>query len=1450
MLGKNTARAGIIVLLCGISVNYGFADFPKVWNGLGANNELTDADNWNPTGTPTSIQETRFTLTPGINTSPTAALADFSVDAINFTDSASAFTFTFDNHMLTLNGPGITGTHTNTTMFFNNIDNLTTIPANFELVSLDVSSTRNATIRMINSATLSGDNTGRDLSDLSDHQVLVKGQCLLPSNVQWTGTNAGNNQSTSGGGQNTIAIIGYHTNTSQVTFQSTFSLGENSTFSFSNEGIDHTSNTTAENNVVAYIGGSQGEFEKAVSLGDNVKFSFSNSGNEQSEGIGSANYAGYVGSNQVEFNDSLTIGDNAVFSLLNVGNNESNSGGGNLVGYLSSEQISVSATLIIGNNAVFSISNNGNEESGSAGSNYVGYIGSEQAAFEGTFFIGNNSVFSVSNTGNNQDTVGGSNNVGYINYEQVTFSGAATLGNNVTFSVFNSGNDQSTSGDGGNSTGVIGYQQVSFDDTLDVGNSVVISIFNSGTITSPNLTSSSYTGYVQEGGFSVSGTFTAGNNLTMSSTNYGLDTSTGVGGNRTGYIAGGAAQLEFDSDFSVGDNATITLINSGTSTANTTTSIRTRTGIVTDGQFSVAGALTAGDHLSVHVTNIWEDFSLGIGDPYTGIIFAPQFATGTVNLAGKDYATFIVENSGTCGGSTSGTNQVGLIDSNQMVFNGDFTTGDFLTLTASNYGKHQGISASASSAVGYIAGSQLTFEGVCSIGNDATITISNSGSFTTGTLDQVGVIRGDQFFASQTFTAGENLTINVTNDATVSSTLSIVGLIAGAQIDFAQNFTVGDGCILSASNLGAGVVLGSQILFQQECNITESATFQSINEGTVGGHGIEIRQGIGGDVNIVLGNSSLYVSSSEVNFTIGALNGDSTSIVESAPILTIDTDASVNAEFSGIIKNFSSGSSLIKTGAGTQKLSGPNTFTGTTTLNQGTLILTGSLAGSLNIAANGILKGSGYVAGDVVSVGTISPGESIGTLHFLSNFANGGGNYDVEVNGAGDSDLILVTGNADITGGVVIVSSVDGTYRFQDRYTIVETTTGIRNGQFLGVTALSSLVQPVLSEDLQHIYLTLYTNIEAVAQTPNQLAIASLLDGIIDPNDQQNLVLSELVELPSNQAREALDSLSGYQHAADLITSMMINRQFIRRLYDPLRSIVTTESDCCCTDSCYSDCTENQNFTTWIDVGGTFMNIDGHEQDPGLNTQGYNITSGVQKTFCQNWTIGIAGCYEHDYLNFKRSGGSEKCNTWLVGLYGLYRPSCFYGLVDFVYGNSCNHMNRSINVGTLHYNAKSNPDVQQYTFYGELGTDFNVYNTLIQPFIGFEAGKYHRQHVTESFANGWDLEVNKRNRSLTTTRLGVHITTNDIMDCGGSLSLDLAWNYMTSSLKNHIDERFNEFGGPFIIEWTPLNRSSVNYGITFSMPFEECFRFYIEGTGESWSHTNVFDVLGGLEYCW
>ena len=591
-------------------------------------------------------------------------------------------------------------------------------------------------------------------------------------------------------------------------------------------------------------------------------------------------------------------------------------------------------------------------------------------------------------------------------------------------------------------------------------------------------------------------------------------------------------------------------------------------------------------------------------------------------------------------------------------------------------------------------------------------------------------------------------------------------------------------------------------------------------------------------MNIILKNNQLNISSGESTFTIGQLNGNTGSSVLSTPNLIIATDTGVNGVFAG---NIQGASSLLKTGPGAQTLSGANAFTGGATVGEGTLILTGSLATTLTVDAPAILMGTGSVGQNVTNYGTISPGQSIGTIRFLAGFTNTNGNYDVEVNGAGDSDLISVIGDALINGGTVYASSVDGTYSFHHPYTIVEAANV--SGKYSGVTLTinNPLIIPELTYDLQHVYLTLLTDIASAAETSNQIAVANQLDSITDPTTEQSLVLSTLVDLSPSEIQAALDDLGGFQHTFDAITTIMINRQFIRRLYDPLRSIVTTVPDCCCAPRC-------DDFTVWLESGGTFTHINKNQYTTHFKSDGYEITGGIQKTFCSDWTLGVAGSYENDQFHFTEHAGNGNSSTWLVGLYGLYRPSIFYGLVDFAFGQSNNSLYRHIHVGDLYYKAHSKPKISQFTFYGEVGVDLPWKTILLQPFFGVEAGAYRRNHITEYQPEGFGLSVHSKDFNQTSIRLGVHLTADicDVVD----ISLDVAWDRYLSGNHNSITDEFESFGTADRIKGVDLNVNSVDYALTLSTLLCDRWRLYVEGSGETWSNANQYNVLGGFTFSW
>ncbi|WJJ94943.1 autotransporter-associated beta strand repeat-containing protein [Neopusillimonas aromaticivorans] len=152
--------------------------------------------------------------------------------------------------------------------------------------------------------------------------------------------------------------------------------------------------------------------------------------------------------------------------------------------------------------------------------------------------------------------------------------------------------------------------------------------------------------------------------------------------------------------------------------------------------------------------------------------------------------------------------------------------------------------------------------------------------------------------------------------------------------------------------------------------------------------------------------------------------------------------------------------SLVKRGAGTLTLSGINRYTGTTTVEDGTLqiaginntgdtivnggilavtehaqlnsprntvnggrvVVNGTLAANSTTTVNlaGMLGGSGYV-GDLVNQGTVAPGNSIGTLNVLGNYtATSGSVLAIEVDNNNAYDILKVSGTATLDSGSVL----------------------------------------------------------------------------------------------------------------------------------------------------------------------------------------------------------------------------------------------------------------------------------------------------------------------------------------------------------------------------------------------------------------------------------------------
>jgi autotransporter-associated beta strand protein len=143
---------------------------------------------------------------------------------------------------------------------------------------------------------------------------------------------------------------------------------------------------------------------------------------------------------------------------------------------------------------------------------------------------------------------------------------------------------------------------------------------------------------------------------------------------------------------------------------------------------------------------------------------------------------------------------------------------------------------------------------------------------------------------------------------------------------------------------------------------------------------------------------------------------------------------------SGVISDHGLAYGFIKTGEGILALTVTETYTGPTTVSNGTLRVSGQLnvASAVTVATNGILGGTGTVNGPVTVLqgGAIAPGAaSIGTLNLAGNLTLGG-NVKVRVNRSGFAcDEVNVTGTPSFSGtGYVIVTNTGAALQVGDTF--------------------------------------------------------------------------------------------------------------------------------------------------------------------------------------------------------------------------------------------------------------------------------------------------------------------------------------------------------------------------------------------------------------------------------
>jgi autotransporter-associated beta strand protein/T5SS/PEP-CTERM-associated repeat protein len=424
--------------------------------------------------------------------------------------------------------------------------------------------------------------------------------------------------------------------------------------------------------------------------------------------------------------------------------------------------------------------------------------------------------------------------------------------------------------------------------------------------------------------------------------------------------------------------------------------------------------------------------------------------------------------------------------------------------------------------------------------------ISGAGSLSkagSGTLILIG---------SGTYTGGTTITGGTLQLGDGGASGSIVGNVTNNgtfAINRSDTFTFG------------GVISGSGAFQQNGTGTTIFTAANTYTGGTIINAGT-LQLGPGGSLaptSALTVNAGGIFDLNNFNQTIGSLAGAG-NVTLGAATLTTGTD-NTSTTFSGTI---SGTGGLTKIGAGTLVLTGTNPYSGATTVNGGVLTVNGAIPNStLTVDGGGTLRGTGTLGNAIINNGTLSPGNSIGTITVNGNLVmTAAASYLVEISPT-NADRTNVGGTATLAG-TVQAAFAPGSYVTRN-YTILSAAGG-RSGTFnaLTTTNLPANFTASLSYTATDVILNLTAALGgltalgvpnapafACAFNVNQCNVANALNAFFNNGGTLPPAFVSIFGLTGANLANALTLLSGEAATGGQQVAFQLTNQFLGIMLDP-----------------------------------------------------------------------------------------------------------------------------------------------------------------------------------------------------------------------------------------------------------------------------------------------------------
>ncbi|PIT05063.1 protein with a C-terminal OMP (outer membrane protein) domain containing protein [Bradyrhizobium nitroreducens] len=427
--------------------------------------------------------------------------------------------------------------------------------------------------------------------------------------------------------------------------------------------------------------------------------------------------------------------------------------------------------------------------------------------------------------------------------------------------------------------------------------------------------------------------------------------------------------------------------------------------------------------------------------------------------------------------------------------------------------------------------------GIAVLGDDAKVT--NGGSITTGSGGSAGIsVQGNRAEVNQNGTINVGLGgagILITG---ASVTIANRGQISG--VGSAEGIVVlsDDGIIVNAGTITVGASgVGIDVT-------TLSTTNGIVNTGT-------ITVGAGG-TGIMLSGGGTVFNSGTINAATGAAAielcgcGGNTLTLGPGSVIngTVFGSGTDTFQLGGLGKDRFNldliGLGLQYDGFSTFNKVDSSTWTVTGTGNQdwnvlgGTLLLSGTINGTVSVAPGGTFGGSGTVTAVSVNGGAFAPGNPTGALNVAGNLTfTSASSYVVQVSGASNG-LAIVGGTATLAGATVVVvptGTITKHYTILNAATLPDTFNPV-------VAGLSPNLHATLSYDPNNVFLDLALGYGSGLNI-NQQNVANVLTNYFNSTGGLPVALANLS--PAGLSQASGESVTGSQQTTFEAMNLFIN---------------------------------------------------------------------------------------------------------------------------------------------------------------------------------------------------------------------------------------------------------------------------------------------------------------------